>query len=147
MKISPESFIVDENLCLKYKSIFVSGNDEGYISTFLDLMVAAFSKNGYLRKNIDENKSVSPDLFGTGNKYVLVCNKYVGNKSVEEIEGCDDVFIFHEKTSLKNKTIKQFFSNSKARALVECYELDQNKKKIILNAFIKKHSLVFEKNV
>ena len=80
-------------------------------------------------------------------KHVFISNKYVGDKSVEEIEGSGDVFIFHEKTSPKNKTIKQFFSNSKERALVECYELDQSKKKIILNAFIKKNSLVFEKNV
>ncbi len=147
MKISPESFVVDENLCLKYKSIFVSGNDEGYISSFLDLVVTAFSKSGHLRKNLDESKDASPDLFGANNKRVFVCNKYIGNKSVEEIEGGGDVFIFYEKTSLKNKTIKQFFSNSKERALVECYELDQSKKKAILNAFIKKHNLVFEKNI
>ena len=147
MKISPESFIADENLCLKYKSIFVSGNDEGYISSFLDLVVTAFSKSGYLRQNLDEIKDTSPDLFGANKKYVFVCNKYIGNKSVEEIEMGDDVFIFHEKTSLKNKKIKQFFSNSKERALVDCYELDQSKKKVILNAFIKQHSLVFEKNV
>ena len=64
MKISPESFIVDEGLCLKYKSIFISGNDEDYISSFLDLVVSGFSKNGYLKKNLDENKGTSPDLFG-----------------------------------------------------------------------------------
>ena len=147
MKVSPESFIVDEELCLKYKSIFISGNDEGYITSFLDLLANGYSKNGYLRKNLDENKVASPDLFGANNRHVFICNKYVSNKSVEEIEGNNDIFIFHEKTSPKNKAIKQFFSNSKERALVECYELDQSKKKIILNAFIKKHRLVFEKNV
>ncbi len=147
MKISPESFIVDERLCLKYKSIFISGNDESYISSFLNLVVGCFSKNGYLKKNLAENKDTYLDLFGAESRYVLVCNKYVSNKSVEEIENNDDVFIFHEKTSSKNKTIKQFFSNSNERALVECYELDQSKKKIILNAFIKKHSIVFEKSV
>ena len=147
MKVSPESFIVDEGLCLKYKSIFISGNDETYISSFLDLVVTVFSKNGYLRKNLDEHKDVSPDLFGVNSKSVFICNKYLGNKSVEEIEGSEDVLIFHEKASSKNKIIKQFFSNSKERALVECYELDQSKKKIILNTFIKKHSLVFEKSV
>ena len=146
MKISPESFIADEGLCLKYKSIFISGNDEGYISSFLDLVVSGFSKNGYLKKKIFENKDTSPDLFGANNKHIFICNKYLGNEYVEEIESNNDILVFYEKTSSKNKTIKQFFSNSKERALVECYELDQSKKKIILNAFVKKHSLVFEKN-
>lgn len=145
MKINPESFIVDEGLCLKYKSIFISGNDEGYISSFLDLIASGFSKHGYLKKNLVEKQDSSPDLFGAKSKHVFICNKYVSNKSVEEIENNNDVFIFHEKTTSKNKTIKKFFSNSKERALVECYELDQGKKRIILNAFIKKHSLVFEK--
>tara|TARA_Y100001970_G_scaffold30162_1_gene37427 strand:- start:15032 stop:15958 length:927 start_codon:yes stop_codon:yes gene_type:complete len=146
MKISPESFIADEGLCLKYKSIFISGNDESYISSFLDLVVQSFSKNGYLKKYIFDNKDTSPDLFGENNKHVFICNKFVGNKSIEEIESNNDVLVFHEKTSSKNKTIKQFFSKSKERALVECYELDQSKKRIILSAFTKKHSLVFEKN-
>ena len=87
MKISPESFIEDEGLCLKYKSIFVSGNEEGYISSFVDFLVTAFSKNSYLRKSLGEKKDVSPDLFGANKKHVFICNKYVGNKSVEEIEG------------------------------------------------------------
>jgi hypothetical protein len=129
MKISPESFIEDEGLCLKYKSIFVSGNEEGYISSFVDLLATAFSKNGYLRKNLSQNIDVSPDLFGGNNKHVFIFNKYVGNKSVEEIERSDDVFVFYEKTSPKNKSIKPFFSNSKERVLIECYELDQSKKK------------------
>lgn len=146
MRASPESFVADEGLCLNYKSIFISGNDEGYISSFLDFVVSCFIKNGYLRKNLAENKDSSHDLFGANSRHVFVCNKYVSNKSVEEIENNSDVFIFYEKTTSKNKKIKQFFSNSKERALVECYELDKSKKKIILNAFIKKHSLVFEKN-
>jgi len=146
MKTSPESFVVDERLCLNYKSIFISGNDEGYISSFLDLVVSCFIKNGYLRKNLNENKDSSHDLFGANSRHVFICNKYVSDKLVEEVENNGDVFIFHEKTTSKNKKIKQFFSSSKERALVECYELDQSKKKIILNSFIKEHSLVFEKS-
>ena len=147
MKISPESFIENEESCLKYKSIFISGNDENYIYSLLNLLVSNFTKNGYVKKNLNENKDVLPDLFGASNKHVFVCNKYLGNKEVEEIEIGEDVFIFYEKTSPKNRSIKQFFSNSKKRALLECYELDQNKKKIILNSFIKKHSLSVENNV
>ena len=147
MKISPESFIENEESCLKYKSIFISGNDENYIYSLLNLLVSNFTKNGYVKKNLNENKDVLPDLFGASNKHVFICNKYLGNKEVEEIEIGEDVFIFYEKTSPKNKSIKQFFSNSKKRVLLECYELDQNKKKIILNSFIKKHSLSVENNV
>ena len=72
MKVSPENFIVDEELCLKYKSIFISGNDEGYIASFLDLLANGYSKNGYLRKNLDENKVASPDLFGANNKHIFI---------------------------------------------------------------------------
>ena len=147
MKISPESFIENEESCLKYKSIFISGNDENYIYSLLNLLVSNFTKNGYVRKNLNENTDASPDLFGVGNKYVFVCNKYLGNKEIEEIEMGEDVFVFYEKTSPKNKIIKQFFSNSKKRVLLECYELDQNKKKIILNSFVKKHSLLLENSV
>ena len=147
MKVSPESFIENEESCLKYKSIFISGNDENYIYSLLNLLVNNFTKNGYLKKNLNENKDVLPDLFGANNKHVLISNKYLGNKEVEEIEIGEDVFIFYEKTSPKNKAVKQFFSNSKKRALLECYELDQNKKKIILNSFVKKHSLLLENSV
>ena len=113
MKISPESFVENEESCLKYKSIFISGNDENYIYSLLNLLVSKFTKNGYVRKNLNENKGVLPDLFGANKKYVLICNKYLGNKEVEEIEINEDVFIFYEKTSPKNKAVKQFFSNSK----------------------------------
>ena len=147
MKINPESLIENEESCLKYKSIFISGNDENYIYSLLNLLVSNFTKNGYVRKNINENTDVFPDLFENGNKHVFVCNKYIGNKAVEETEVSEDVFVFYEKTSPKNKAVKQFFSNSKKRALLECYELDQNKKKIILNSFVKKHGLSLESNV
>ncbi len=147
MKISPESFVENEDSFLKYKSIFISGNDESYIYSLLNLLVSNFTKNGYVRKNLNDNKGVFNDLFGAGNKHVFVCNKYLGNKEVEEIEISEDVFVFYEKTSPKNKAVKQFFSNSKKRVLLECYELDQNKKKIILNSFVKKHSLSLENNV
>jgi len=147
MKISPEGFIANEELCLKYKSIFVSGNDESYIYSLLSLLVSNFSKNGYVRKNINKNEGIFPDLFGSGSKHVFICNKYLGNKEVEEIENGEDVFVFYEKTSPKNKVVKQFFSNSKKRVLLECYELDQNKKKIILDSFVKKHSLSLKNNV
>ena len=146
MKISPESFIENEESCVKYKSIFISGNDENYIYALLTLIVSNFIKNGYVRKNLNEKKDVLPDLFGASNKHVFICNKYLGNKEVEEIEIGEDVFVFYEKTTPKNRSIKQFFSNSKKRVLLECYELDQNKKKIILNSFIKKHSLSIENN-
>ena len=147
MKISPESFIENEESCLKHKSIFISGNDENYIYSLLNILVSSFTKNGYVKKNLNEGNDVLPDLFGASNKHVFICNKYLGNKEVEEIEIGEDVFIFYEKTSPKNRSIKQFFSNSKNRVLLECYELDQNKKKIILNSFIKKHSLSVESNV
>jgi len=147
MKINPESFIANEDLCLGYKSFFISGNDDNYINSLLNLLVNNFSKNGYVKKNLNENKDVLPDLFAAGNKHVFICNKYLGNKEVEEIEVSDDVFVFYEKTSPKNKGVKEFFSSSKKRVLLECYELDQNKKKIILNSFIKKHGLSVENNV
>ena len=147
MKIRPESFVENEELCLEYKSIFISGNDESYIYSLLNILINNFSKNGYVRKNLNENKDVLPDLFGADSKHVVVCNKYIGNKAVEEIENGEDVFVFYEKTSPKNKSVKQFFANSKKRVLLECYELDQSKKKILLNSFIKKHSLSVENNV
>ena len=147
MKIRPESFVENEELCLEYKSIFISGNDESYIYSLLNILINNFSKNGYVRKNLNENKDVLPDLFGANNKHVVVCDKYIGNKAVEEIENGEDVFVFYEKTSPKNKSVKQFFANSKKRVLLECYELDQSKKKILLNSFIKKHSLSVESNI
>ncbi len=146
MKINPENFIVDEKLCLNFKSFFISGNDESYIISLLDILTKSFSKKGYLKKNINKNDRPSPDLFQAEGKNIYVCDKYIGNNLVEELEEDGGVFIFYEKSSTKNKPIKQFYSQSKERALIECFELDLNKKKIILNAFIKKNELVIEKN-
>ena len=101
MKISPESFIENEESCLKYKSIFISGNDENYIYSLLDLLVSSFTKNGYVRKNLNENKDTSHDLFGARNKYVYTCNRYLGDKEVEEIEIGKDVLIFLEPLGVR----------------------------------------------
>ncbi len=147
MKINPENFILDDKLCLNYKSFFICGNDEGYIFSILDVLVKNFSRNGFIKRNLNEKTNLSPDLFKDENKYVYVCDKYLGNNAFEEVECGEDIFIFYEKNSAKNKSNKHFFSKSKHRALIECYELDQGRKKNILNGFVKKHSLVFENNV
>ena len=147
MKINPENFIVDEGLCLNYKSLFISGNDEAYIFSLVDLLIKSFSKKGFVKKAIVEGVGTTSDLFKGENKYLYVSEKYIGDSSVEEIENNKDVFIFYEKSSSKNKLVKQFFSKSKDRALMECYELDSNRKKTIVSGFIKKHNLVFESNV
>ena len=146
MKTNPESLIVDEALCLNYKSFFISGNDEAYIFALMVLLVKRFLNNGYIRKNLTSEDSAVPDLFKSENKYVYVCEKYLDNSMVEEIEKDKDILIFCEKSSTKNKAVKQFFSNSKERVLLECYELDQGRKKIILDWFIEKNSLFVEKN-
>ena len=145
MKLSPENFVVDENLCLNYKSFFISGNDEGYIFSLMDLLVKSFTQNGFIKKKYNEETGATNDLFGADGRYAYVCEKYIGNKAVEEIEKNQDVLIFYEKTSPKNRAFKEFFSKSKERALVECYELDQAKKKNILNSFVKKYDLSLEK--
>jgi len=146
MKISPESLVIDEGLCLNYKSFFISGHDESYIFALMDLLLKIFSKNGYIKKSLTSDTGMVDDLFKIESKYVYVSQKYIGNNLVEKIENKQDIFIFYEKTSTKNKSIKNFFSKSKERALLECYELDQVRKKNILNGFIKSHGLVFENN-
>ena len=146
MKINPENFVVDESLCLNYKSFFISGNDEGYIFSLMDLLVKNFTKRGFIKKKYNGETGATNDLFGAGGKYAYVCEKYIGNNTVEEIEKNKDVLIFYEKTSPKNRAFKQFFSKSKERVLIECYELDQIKKKNILSAFIKKNKVVLEKS-
>ena len=146
MKTNPENFIVDGSLCLNYKSFFISGNDETYIFALMELLLKKFLQNGFIKKTLAGVDSVAPDLFKLESRYVYVCEKYLDNKSVEEIEKNNDILIFYEKSSTKNKLVKNFFSKSKERVLLECYELDQGRKKIILDGFIKKYDLFFEKN-
>ena len=146
MKINPENFIANNALCLSYKSFFISGNDEGYIFALMNLLVGGFLKKGFIKKNLTNDDSAAPDLFGLESRYVYVCEKYIGNNSLEDIEKNKDILIFYEKSSAKNKSIKQFFSKSKDRVLLECYELDQGRKKIVLDSFIKSHGLFFEKD-
>ncbi len=147
MKVNPENFVIDEELCLNYKSFFISGNDEAYIFALMNLLVKNFLNNGFVKKTLADGDNAGPDLFKLKSKYVYVCEKYLDNSSVEEIEKNKDILIFSEKSSAKNKSIKQFFSKSKERVLLECYELDQVRKKIILDGFIKRHGLFFEKNI
>ena len=109
MKANPENFVVDEVLCLNYKSFFISGNDEGYIFALMNLLVKSFLNNGFIKKTLTSDDGVAPDLFKLENKYVYVCEKYLDNNSVEEIEKNKDILIFCEKSSVKNKSIKQFF--------------------------------------
>ena len=147
MKISPESLVADESLCLKYKSIFVSGSDESYILSIVELLVKNLLRAGYVKKTFAETNSMSPDLFKAEKNYVYTSDKYIGNKLVEEIESSKDIIICYEKNSIKNKLTKGFFSKPGHRALVECYELDQQRKKIILNGFVKKNGLILDNDV
>lgn len=146
MKINPENFIVDEKICLNYKAFFISGNDENYIYALKDLLIKSFSKSGFEKKNLNNESEIAPDLFKAEKKYIYICEKYIGDNALEAIIKSGDVLIYYEKSSAKNKPIKHLFSISKQGVLLECYELDQRKKTNIVNAFIKKHNLVFEKN-
>ena len=129
MKISPESLIADEGLCFNYKSFFISGGDEGYIFSIIEILISKFSKSGFVKQDLFDSRLASPDLFGAEKNYIYVCDQYVGDASVKEIENRGDIFIFYKKNSPKTRPIKDFFSKSKERALIECYELDQIKKK------------------
>ena len=119
MKISPESFIVDEGLCLKYKSIFISGNDENYIYSLLNLLVSNFTKNGYVRKNLNENKDMLPDLFGARNKHgicmYLLCG--AGHRSRGGEEHSNGAFVL----SLKLSALLNHNCESRLVALSSCY--------------------------
>ena len=101
MKISPESFIADEGLCLKYKSIFISGNDEGYISSFLDLVVSSFSKNGYLKKNIFEN-----------NRFNLIeaCAESIGYALLDEFKKIEEIKVLVKKPAVPVDCICEYFA-------------------------------------
>ena len=77
MKISPENFITNEELCLNYKSFFISGNDESYIFALTDLLVKNFLRKGFIKKNLKDSSSISPDLFKIESKYVYVSDKYI----------------------------------------------------------------------
>ena len=73
MKTNPESLVVDETLCLKYKSFFISGNDEAYIFALMSLLIKRFLNNGYIRKNLTGEDGAAPDLFKSESKYIYVC--------------------------------------------------------------------------
>ena len=147
MKVSPESLFINGSDCLNYKSFFVSGNDESYIYCFVEFLIKTFAEKGLIKKSLVKTTAVEPDLFGRDCKNIYFTDKYIGNTAVEEIENNQNVFIFYEKNTPKNKPLKSFFSSSGQRALVECYELDRNKKRIVLNGFIQSHDLNFEKNI
>ena len=147
MKISPESFIVNEKLCLNFKSIFISGNDEGYIQSLTQLLISVFSNNGYAKKTISDSNVFTPDLFETKKNFLYISKTYLGEKWIKQTEEDHGVLIFYEKNTPKNKLAKEFFTKSKERALIECYELDQNRKKIILNSFVKKNNRVLNNDV
>ena len=147
MKINPESFVVDEGLFLNYKSFFISGNDESYIFSLKDLLVKSFTKEGFEKKILTNKIDLNRDLFQIQKKHIYVCETNIDESLIEEVEKNEDALIYYEKSSTKNKLAKKKFSNSKDRALLECYKLDKNKKKNIFNGFIKKHSLVLEKNI
>ena len=93
MKISPEAIIADNNLCLKYKSFFISGNDEGYISALMCLIAEFYLNNGFVKKSLTDANGVGPDLFKIEDGYVYVCEKYINNNTVEEIENNNDILI------------------------------------------------------
>ncbi len=150
MKLEPFSLLFDQDFVANKTFYFISGNEltliEKINARILELLQN--NKNTTVTK-IDSIKDYRDDVDLFENKiiYLIKSCKDLDEVALNSVRNSGNIFIFIQENSQKIKKIKNMFIKDKDCYLVDCYELDKNKKIKILNEFLKKSKVNIEKDL
>ena len=150
MKIDPVSILLNENFRIDKKIYFISGNEKTLMQKIKATIVGRYQKNRNVRiTNIDTVKDFVEEasLFEDHKIFLVNGCKGIDEKSLENIKGSNDIFIFVDENSQKIKKIKSLFNRDKDSYLIDCYELDRETKIKFLKKFLTDNSLNISQDV
>ena len=150
MRIEPLKILLDRDFKIDKKFYFISGNEIGFMEKISNIICEKYRNSEEIQITHISNLNEFVDNIGLfeDRKILLGKNcKEINEESLEKVRKVDGVFVFLQENSQKIKRIKNIFLKDKELCLVDCYELDKNAKKLILNDFLKNNGISLEENV
>ena len=148
MKIDPINLILNKEFKYDANLYFISGNEITLMNKVKDLIIKNLEKNDSLDVRTVKNlKSINRDvgLFNKRRLYIVVELDEVEESLFDSFN--DDVFLFCCENSPKVNSVKRKFLVSKKSFVIDCYELDKDKKIKIINDFLIFNNLEIEKKL
>ena len=148
MKIDPINLILNKEFKYDANLYFISGNEITLMNKVKDLIIKNLEKNVSLDVRTVKNlKSINRDvgLFNKRKLYIVVELDEVEESLFDSFN--DDVFLFCCENSPKVNSVKRKFLVSKKSFVIDCYELDKDKKIKIINDFLIFNNLEIEKKL
>ena len=150
MKVDPLDILLNENFKVDKRFYFVSGNEITLMEKISGKICEKYrNKDKVDITNIDNlaNFTDNGGLF-EDRKILLGKNcKEINEENLNKVKSVNGVFIFLQENSQKIKKIKNIFLKNKELCLVECYELDKNAKKTIVNSFLRNSGITLEEDI
>tara|TARA_B100001057_G_scaffold250498_1_gene250742 strand:- start:3018 stop:3956 length:939 start_codon:yes stop_codon:yes gene_type:complete len=140
MKQDPLSIILNKNFKFNKNFYFISGNEETLIQKIKKKIIESYQASENINLiNIDTISDFvdSAGLFEDKKIYLVRDCKRIEEKNLNKIKNSNDVFIFKQVNTQKIKKIKTVFIKERDAYLIDCYELDKNSKKRVLDDFLK----------
>ena len=148
MKIDPINLILNKEFKYDANLYFISGNEITLMNKVKDLIIKNLEKNDLLDiRTVKNLKSINRDvgLFNKRKLYIVVELDEVEESLFDSFN--DDVFLFCCENSPKVNSVKRKFLVSKKSFVIDCYELDKDKKIKIINDFLLFNNLEIEKKL
>ena len=136
MKADPIELVLGKNFKINKNIYFISGNEPSLIERVKEVIINFYKINENLavsRIDTIEKYKIEFGLFEKKKLYLLKNSKGLNDKLVKDLSSGDDVFIFIQENSPKIKSLKNYLSKEENVYLIDCYELDRDKKIRVLN--------------
>lgn len=149
MKADPIELVLGKNFKINKNIYFISGNEPSLIERVKEVIINFYKINENLavsRIDTIEKYKIEFGLFEKKKLYLLKNSKGLNDKLVKDLSGGDDVFIFIQENSPKIKSLKNYLSKEENVYLIDCYELDRDKKIRVLNELIRINNIVINKD-
>ena len=158
MKVNAEIFL--ENIS-KYKlsesAILIAGNEAGLVSKIENTIIKELSIRGFDRSGVIDFKKDklvnfqeildSQSLF-SNSKVIQIKN--IGDQIIKTIENSkikNNSFLINGENLKSSSKLFKYFSNHKNFLLITCYKLSRSFKKRLVDVFLNKNNISFNKDV
>ena len=150
MRINPLNLLLDKDFKIEMQYYFVSGNELSLIDKVTRKLIEFhLNKNGVSLERIDniDNYADNGGLFHKERIIKVDSVLKLDNEKLDSLKGSDDFFIFISENSPKNRELKSIFTKRVDACLIDCYEVDNDGKKRVLNSWISNKNLSFDNDI
>ena len=150
MKINPLNILLDKNFKTDKQFYFISGNEVTLMEKIKANIIEKYKEVEKVQiSNIEKIKDFSEEnnLFEEKRIFQISNCQGVDKDSLKGLQSSKCIFIFIQTNSKSTKKIKNLFNKDNDCYLIDCYELDKDTRKLILNEFLRKNNLSITKEI